>query len=64
MHVSILPVLSWRGQPIAWPFDERLVYTHKAYVDAHYDVILPPLAVAAGMGEMNRHCLVFVPHQM
>jgi reductive dehalogenase len=27
----------------------------KAHYDAHYDVILPPLAVAAGLGEMGRH---------
>jgi ferredoxin len=27
----------------------------KAHYDAHYDVILPPLAVEAGLGEMGRH---------
>jgi ferredoxin len=27
----------------------------RAHYDAHYDVILPPLAVAAGLGEMGRH---------
>ena len=27
----------------------------KAHYAAHYDVILPPLAVAAGLGEMGRH---------
>ncbi len=27
----------------------------KAHYDAHYDVILPPLAVAAGLGEMGRN---------
>jgi ferredoxin len=30
----------------------------KAHYDAHYDVILPPLAVAAGLGEMGRHNLL------
>jgi ferredoxin len=27
----------------------------KAHYDARYDVVLPPLAVAAGLGEMGRH---------
>jgi len=27
----------------------------KAHYDAHYDLILPPLAVLAGLGEMGRH---------
>jgi reductive dehalogenase len=27
----------------------------KAHYDAHYDVILPPLAVKAGLGELGRH---------
>ena len=30
-------------------------FNAKAHYDAHYDVILPPLAVAAGLGEMGRH---------
>jgi len=30
----------------------------KAHYDAHYDVILPPLAVGAGLGEMGRHNLL------
>ncbi len=30
-------------------------FAAKAHFDAHYDVILPPLAVAAGLGEMGRH---------
>jgi len=34
---------------------EAAGYAAKAHYDAHYDVILPPLAVAAGLGEMGRH---------
>jgi len=30
----------------------------RAQYDAHYDVILPPLAVAAGLGELGRHNLL------
>jgi epoxyqueuosine reductase QueG len=30
----------------------------KAHYDARYDVMLPPLAVAAGLGEMGRHNLL------
>lgn len=33
-------------------------YAAKAHFDAHYDVILPPLAVAAGLGELGRHNLL------
>jgi reductive dehalogenase len=32
----------------------RLGYAAKHHYDAHYDVILPPLAVAAGLGEVGR----------
>ena len=32
-----------------------LGYQAKAHYDAHYDVILPPLAVAAGLGELGRN---------
>jgi reductive dehalogenase len=34
---------------------ERLGYGAKPHYDAHYDVILPPLAVAAGLGEVGRN---------
>ena len=27
----------------------------RAHYDAHYDVVLPPMAVAAGLGELGRH---------
>ena len=30
-------------------------YEAKAHYDAHYDLILPPLAVSAGLGELGRH---------
>ncbi len=30
-------------------------WSAKAHYDAHYDLILPPLAVAAGLGEMGRN---------
>ena len=33
-------------------------YSARAHYDAHYDVVLPPLAVAAGLGEMGRHNLL------
>lgn len=33
----------------------RLGHPAKQHYDAHYDVILPPLAVAAGLGEMGRN---------
>ncbi|MBD3166751.1 4Fe-4S dicluster domain-containing protein [bacterium] len=32
-----------------------LGYRAKAHYDAHYDVILPPLAVGAGLGELGRN---------
>jgi len=34
---------------------ETAGFEAKPHYDAHYDVILPPLAVAAGLGEMGRH---------
>lgn len=34
---------------------QRLGYDAKAHYDAHYDLILPPLAVAAGLGELGRN---------
>jgi epoxyqueuosine reductase QueG len=34
---------------------EACGYRAKAHYDAHYDVILPPLALAAGLGEMGRN---------
>jgi hypothetical protein len=37
---------------------EQAGFSAKAHYDAHYDVILPPLAVAAGLGEMGRHNLL------
>ncbi len=33
----------------------RLGYAARPHYDAHYDVILPPLAVAAGLGEVGRN---------
>jgi len=33
----------------------------KAHYDAHYDVILPPLAVRAGLGNLGRHNLLIAP---
>lgn len=33
----------------------QLGYDAKAHYDAHYDVILPPLAVQAGLGELGRN---------
>lgn len=34
---------------------ERAGHAAKAHYDAHYDVILPPLAVRAGLGELGRN---------
>lgn len=34
---------------------QRAGYKAKAHFDAHYDLILPPLAVAAGLGELGRN---------
>ncbi|MFC1545651.1 4Fe-4S dicluster domain-containing protein, partial [Gemmatimonadota bacterium] len=34
---------------------EALGYRAKSHHDAHYDCILPPLAVEAGLGEVGRH---------
>jgi reductive dehalogenase len=34
---------------------ERAGWQAKAHYDAHYDIILPPLAVAAGLGEVGRN---------
>lgn len=33
----------------------KLGYQAKAHYDAHYDIILPPLAVKAGLGELGRN---------
>ncbi|MCB2199150.1 4Fe-4S dicluster domain-containing protein [bacterium] len=33
----------------------------KAHYDAHYDVILPPLAVHAGLGELGRNNILIAP---
>ena len=33
-------------------------HSARAHYDAHYDVVLPPLAVAAGLGEIGRHNLL------
>ena len=33
----------------------KLGFTAKAHFDAHYDVILPPLAIKAGLGELGRN---------
>jgi reductive dehalogenase len=33
----------------------KLGYDTKAHYDAHYDVILPPIAVQAGLGELGRN---------
>jgi ferredoxin len=33
----------------------KLGYDAKAHYDAHYDIILPPLAVQAGLGELGRN---------
>jgi ferredoxin len=33
----------------------RLGYKAKAHYDAHYDLILPPLAINAGLGELGRN---------
>ncbi|NHZ85606.1 MAG: 4Fe-4S dicluster domain-containing protein, partial [Planctomycetia bacterium] len=33
----------------------KLGFETKAHYDAHYDVILPPLAVKAGLGELGRN---------
>jgi len=37
---------------------ESLGYRAKSHHDAHYDCILPPLAVMAGLGEVGRHNLL------
>ncbi|MFO7769130.1 MAG: reductive dehalogenase domain-containing protein [bacterium] len=36
-------------------------YDAKAHYDAHYDVILPPLAIRAGLGELGRHNILIAP---
>ena len=33
-------------------------HSARAHYDAHYDVVLPPLAVAGGLGEIGRHNLL------
>lgn len=48
----------WRAAVIALTLEAALReagFEARAHYDAHYDVILPPLAVAAGLGEMGRH---------
>ncbi len=48
----------WRAAALALTLEAALRaagFQAKAHYDAHYDVILPPLAVAAGLGEMGRH---------
>lgn len=34
----------------------------KSHYDAHYDVVLPPLAVAAGLGELGRNNVLVADH--
>jgi ferredoxin len=48
----------WRAAVLALTLEAGLRaagFEAKAHYDARYDVILPPLAVAAGLGEMGRH---------
>ncbi|MEN8149887.1 MAG: reductive dehalogenase domain-containing protein [Planctomycetota bacterium] len=48
----------YRGARISLVMEAAIAaagFDAKAHYDAHYDVILPPLAVAAGLGEMGRH---------
>ena len=40
---------------------EAAGYQARAQYDAHYDAILPPLAVRAGLGEMGRHNILIAP---
>jgi reductive dehalogenase len=37
-------------------------YEAKAHYDAHYDLILPPLAVKAGLGELGRNNILIADH--
>jgi reductive dehalogenase len=39
-------------------FLQQAGHAARAHYDAHYDVILPPLAVRAGLGELGRHNLL------
>jgi reductive dehalogenase len=48
----------WRAAEISLTVEaalQALGHEAKAHYDAHYDVILPPLAVRAGLGELGRH---------
>lgn len=63
-HAPAAPVIResarqyWRAAVLAHTAEAALReagFDAKAHYDAHYDVILPPLAVAAGLGEMGRH---------
>lgn len=48
----------WRAAKIALAAAEalrRAGHAAKAHYDAHYDVVLPPLAVRAGLGELGRN---------
>ena len=47
-HISVLGVLLSGEQQAAG-------HDAKPHYDAHYDVILPPLAVHAGLGELGRN---------
>jgi len=51
----------YRAAVIARVLESALIaagYAARAHYDAHYDVVLPPLAVAAGLGELGRHNLL------
>jgi reductive dehalogenase len=51
----------YRAAVIARALESVLIaigYSARSHFDAHYEVVLPPLAVAAGLGEMGRHNLL------
>jgi reductive dehalogenase len=51
----------YRAAVVARGIEAALVaagYSARSHYDAHYDVVLPPLAVEAGLGEMGRHNLL------
>jgi reductive dehalogenase len=51
----------YRAAVIARTLESVLIaigYSARSHYDAHYDVVLPPLAVAAGLGELGRHNLL------
>jgi reductive dehalogenase len=55
----------YRAAVVARNIEAALVasgYSAGAHYDAHYEVILPPLAVAAGLGELGRHNLLIADH--